>query len=112
MKKISTYWQLTPSEFKQETEKSDKILLIEFSASWCGHSQIMKPIIDSYQTQFKNKFKTIRLCIENNKRLAEQLGIQSYPAFLFYKEGKIVDAFFHSLSRNSFEKRLIKLFYP
>ena len=79
----------TKANFESEVLKSDKPVVVDFWASWCGPCQMLHPIIDEI-AQKVDKIKVCKININDEPELTEQYDVMSIPTLLFMKEGKIV----------------------
>jgi len=76
--------------FEAEVLKSDKPVLVDFYASWCGPCRMQAPIIEELDKGFKGKVKIGKFSIEESPKMTEKYGIMSIPALKIYKNGKVV----------------------
>ena len=76
--------------FESEVLKSDRPVLVDFSAIWCGPCQMMGPILDQLEKDLAEKIKVAKVNIDENQDLASQYGIMSIPALFLFKDGKVV----------------------
>jgi len=82
---------LSDENFKS-TIKSG-VALVDFWAAWCGPCKVQGPIVDEVADEIGDKANICKLDIDHNKKIAGQLGIQSIPTMLLFKDGKIVEKF-------------------
>lgn len=80
---------LSSTEFNKIIN-SEKIVLIDFYAKWCLPCVKMLPTVTKLQTEYQGKAKIEMISYDPNKTLAKELGIDEIPAFLLYKNGKLV----------------------
>ena len=78
------------SNFQQEVLDSDKPVLVDFWAEWCGPCRMLGPTIDQIATEVKGKAKVGKLDIDGAQEIAAGLGIQSIPTVILFKNGQAV----------------------
>lgn len=83
--------ELTDDNFEVEVLKSDKPVLVDFWAAWCGPCRVVSPIVEEISKEYEGKLKVGELDVDNNSRIASQYGIMSIPSLLFFKGGQVVD---------------------
>jgi thioredoxin 1 len=79
--------ELTTANWEQEVVKSDKPVLVDFWAVWCGPCRALGPTIDRLADQFAGKVKVGKLNTDENTDVAVRYGITSIPAVLLFKGG-------------------------
>ena len=84
---------INEENFENEVIKSDKTVIIDFYADWCGPCKMMSPIIDEIAEELGDKVKVGKVNSDDNIELAEKYGIMSIPTILIFKNGNIDKTF-------------------
>ena len=82
---------ITDSNFDEVVLKSDKPVVIDFWAEWCGPCRMVGPIIEELSKEYDGKAVIGKLDVDNNPNVSMQFGIRNIPAILFFKNGQVVD---------------------
>lgn len=84
--------ELSAQTFEQEVIKSDKPVLVDFWAPWCGPCRMMAPVIDELSDEMAGKIKIAKLDVEveAHRDLAMQYQIQSIPCMKIFKDGQVI----------------------
>ena len=85
--------KLTEENFENEVIQSEKTVLVDFYAEWCGPCKIMSPIIDEIAEEVGDTVKVGKVNTDENMNLAEKYGIMSIPTIIIFKNGNIDKTF-------------------
>ncbi len=85
--------ELTDQNFEQEVLKSEKPVLVDFWAPWCGPCQMMGPIIEELSRAVEGKAKIGKLNVDEYAQTAQKFGIMSIPTLKIFKNGQVVKEF-------------------
>ncbi len=94
--------------FENEVLKSDKPVLVDFWAAWCGPCKMVSPIIDQLAEQYAGKVKVVKLNVDENPEIAGQYNIMSIPSVYLFNNGKHVDGIVGARPKQSFEEIINK----
>ena len=88
---MSKVIELTDENFDIQLKNTDKPVLVDFYAPWCGHCKTQAPIIEKLAEEFSNKAVIATLNVDENKQKASQYFISGIPTILVFKNGKLVE---------------------
>ncbi len=77
------------NNFEKEVIETDKPVLIDFWAAWCGPCRILSPVIDEVAEEVGDKAKVFKVNVDENPELSQKFRITSIPSLLFFKNGQL-----------------------
>ncbi len=83
--------ELTDSNFEELVIKSDKPVLVDFWAEWCGPCRMVAPIVNEISAEYEGKAVVGKLDVDSNPEVAQKYGIRNIPTILFFKNGEVAD---------------------
>ena len=81
----------TDDNFEVEVLKSEKPVLIDFWAPWCGPCKAVGPIVEELAAQLKDSVKMMKLNVDESQKTAIKYGVRSIPTLILFKDGKVLD---------------------
>ena len=97
---------ITDENFEEEVMKSDKPVLIDFWATWCGPCKMIAPIVEELVDEYEGKAKIGKLDVDNNQQTAIKFGVRSIPTILIFKEGKLKDTIIGAVPKGQIVQKL------
>jgi thioredoxin 1 len=101
--------QFTDQNFEAEVLKSDKPVLVDFWAVWCGPCQMMGPIVEELAKEMGDKYKIGKMNVDENRETAAKFGIMSIPTLIIFKDGKAVKQLVGVQAKENLKEELEKL---
>jgi thioredoxin 1 len=83
--------EFTDGNFNQEVLQSDKPVLVDFWAAWCGPCIAIAPMIEELANEISNTAKVGKVDVDNNPGVASQYGVRAIPTLLIFKNGEVVE---------------------
>lgn len=82
--------KLTAENFEKEVLQSEKPVLVDFYADWCGPCQMMGPVVEEISNEV-NDAKVCKINIDEQMSIAQKYGVMSIPTFIVFKNGDVAD---------------------
>jgi thioredoxin 1 len=101
--------EITDANFEDTVLASDKPVLIDFWAVWCGPCRAVAPIVEEIANEFDGKAVIGKLDVDANRETAVKYGIQAIPTLLLVKDGEIADRIVGAVDKNSIKTKLSAL---
>lgn len=98
----------TDSSFEADVLKSDKPVLVDFWAPWCGPCRAIAPTLEELDAEYADKFQIAKVNVDENPEISARFGIRSIPTLFVFKNGEKVDMVIGGQPKSEFVKLLDK----
>lgn len=86
--------------------QDDKLLVVDFFATWCGPCKKLSPTLDEVSEEFGDRVNIVKVDVDEREDLAMTYGIRSVPTVLFFKNGQQVDKFVGALPKSEIVSKI------
>jgi thioredoxin 1 len=100
--------EVTDANFESEVIKSDKPVLVDFWAEWCGPCRMIAPIVEEIAKEYNGTLKVGKMDVDANPQVSMQFGIRSIPTLLIFKGGRVVDQVIGAVPKRILTEKLSK----
>ncbi|MEF8797055.1 MAG: thioredoxin [Salinivenus sp.] len=101
--------ELTDRNFDEEVCASDRPVLVDFWAGWCGPCHQIAPIVEELAEEYEGRAKVGKLNVDENPQTAREYGVRSIPTLLFFKDGEMEEQVVGAAGKQSLKQRLEEL---
>lgn len=101
--------EINESNFEEQVMKSDKPVMLDFWAEWCGPCRMIAPIVEEMSDEYKDKAVIGKVDVDNNPGIASKFGIRNIPTVLFVKNGEVADKQVGAVPKNVLTGKLDSL---
>ncbi len=96
----------TDTNFEELVLKSDKLVVVDFWATWCGPCRMIGPIVEELSNDYADKIVVVKVDIDNHSKAAQQYSVRNIPTILFFKNGEKVDKQVGAVSKSVLAKKI------
>jgi thioredoxin 1 len=83
--------EVTDNNFEEIVLQSDKPVLVDFWAEWCGPCRMISPLVSELSDDYDGRALITKMDVDNNPGIAARFGIRNIPTILFFKNGEVAD---------------------
>jgi thioredoxin 1 len=91
---------ISDASFDQDVTKSDKPVLLDFWAEWCGPCKMIAPILDEVSKEYADKVSVAKLNVDDNQGTAAKFQVRGIPTLMLFKDGAVVATKIGALSKS------------
>lgn len=97
------------AHFQSDVLSSDKPVLVDFWAEWCGPCRVLGPILDDVASEIGDKASILKVNVDDNPELAQKYGIRGIPTMIFFKNGQAAKTLVGVQAKEEIKKTLEEL---
>ena len=97
---------VTEATYNEIVEATDKPVMIDFWAEWCGPCRMIAPIVEDLSTEYDGKVVILKCDVDENPEIAQKFGIRNIPTLVFLKKGELVDKLVGAVQRSKITEKL------
>ena len=101
--------EIDDNSFESEVLKSEKPVLVDFWAPWCGPCKAIAPVVEDLANAFSDKVKFAKCNVDNSPATPSKYGIKAIPTLIFFKEGNVVEQITGMVAKSKLEDALNKI---
>ncbi|MCS6997129.1 MAG: thioredoxin TrxA [Casimicrobiaceae bacterium] len=90
---------VTDASFETEVLRSDKPVLVDFWAEWCGPCKMIAPILEEVAASHAERIKVVKVDVDQNRQAAAQYGVRGIPTLMIFKNGQLTGQQVGALSK-------------
>ena len=98
--------EVNDQNFKEKVLESDKVVVVDFWAAWCGPCKMIAPKLDELAQQYEGKVMIAKVNVDDAPMTPGQYGVRSIPTLLFVKGGKVIDQVIGNVPKSDLEERI------
>jgi len=102
---------ITDLNFNEKIKSSDKMILVDFWAPWCGPCKALAPALEDASNELDDKILVLKINIDENPEAPSRYGIRGVPTILFFRAGEVVDRQVGALPKSKLYEKIEQVYF-
>ena len=98
--------ELTDEEFETKVLQSDKPVMVDFWAPWCGPCKAISPTIDALEGEYGDRMSFVKVNVDDNPVTPSKYGVQAIPTLIFFKNGEVAEQITGMVAKEKLEETI------
>lgn len=98
--------EIDDDSFEDKVLKSDKPVMVDFWAPWCGPCKAIAPTVDALEKEYGDKMTFVKVNVDENPVAPSKFGVQAIPTLIFFKNGEITDQITGMVAKEKLEETI------
>ena len=107
---MSKLQQVNESNFNEAVLNSDRPVVVDFWAEWCGPCKVLGPVLEELSGEVADKASIVKLNVDESRELAQRYGIRGIPTMIFFKNGEVVSTLVGNQPKDVILKNIQQVF--
>jgi thioredoxin 1 len=103
---MSAVFEANDGNFEDEVLKAEGLVLVDFSASWCGPCKKLEPIVEDVAGDYNGRLKVVRVDVDQARTAAARFGVMSVPTLVLLQNGAVKDQMIGLMSKQALAQRI------
>jgi thioredoxin 1 len=99
---------VSADSFESEVLQSEKAVLVDFWAEWCGPCRMMLPVVESLAAEYESSASVVKLNVDENPSVAQRYGVRGIPTLILFKDGEEVERVVGASTKDSLARLIDK----
>lgn len=101
--------EINESKFNDEVINSDKLVLVDFWAPWCGPCKMVAPVVEDISKEYSDKLKVVKVNVDENAGIASKYQVMNIPTLMLFKNGDVVNKMVGFQPKPALERAINKM---
>ncbi len=106
---MSQVLEANETSFEAEVVQSDRPVLVDFSATWCGPCKKLEPVVHEIADDYKGRLKVVKVDIDKAPGIAAKFAVMSVPTLVLFRDGKVMDQLIGLVAKRVIAERVDKV---